>query len=492
MIDNKKQTICIIGGGISGLATAYFLEKQAQENGLPLEIVLVERAATLGGKIATHRQGDFIMEGGPESFVTRKPEAWDLCHELGIGERLVGTTGSGKNYVLHNGRSQPVPTNPIAFIKTPLLTASGKLRLLKEPFIPPRSDNGDESLGSFLRRRIGDEAVDNLAKPAIGSIYLGDVDEMSVQVSFSRFAELEREYGSLVKGMFGLMKQKRSQRKASGEPKAEKKPPFATLRGGLMELIDALADQMGGEIWLETAVTAIHHDPSQPQPYQISFNKRDPIRANAIVLAVPTFVMGNLLAQHDTAVAEFLRGVSYNPVATVNLSFNRSEINDPFDGFGVVVPESESCQLLAVEGMSNKFPHRAPDDQFVLRAFVGGKRQADLVILPDDALIKLVRQELETIFSITAKPTYSKIFRWQPANPQPEVGHLEMVTAVEKRLNQLLPNLYLTGAGMRGQGVPDCIRQANILTDKIMQQLNPTSGRFEQKLPPSVEPPGGL
>jgi len=457
-------TIAIVGGGISGLSAAYFLEKEARAAGRPLQTIVIEREPQLGGKIATAQQDGFIFEGGPESFVTRKPEAWELCQELGLQNRLVGTKNAGKNYVLRNGRPQIVPTNPIAFAASPLLSGRGKLRLLKEPFVPPRADNGDESLGSFLRRRIGDEAVDNLAKPAIGAIYLGDVDQMSVQVSFDRFAQMERENGSLVKGMFALMKQKKAERKASGQPR-EKKPPFATLRGGLMELVDALAAQIEGEIVTGTAVTALRYN----QQYELVLADGRTLTADVIILAIPTYAMAELLVEHDAHIADQLGSVIYTPVTTVNVAFNRQDVPNPFDGFGVVIPESEDSQLLAVEGVSVKFPHRAPDDQFVLRAFVGGQARAGLAALPDDELIALVLRELAVIFGIEVMPTAVHITRWQPANPQPPVGYLALIAEIEERLQTVLPHLYLTGAGMRGQGIPDCIRQSRALAEQVWQ-----------------------
>ncbi len=471
-MEKMTATYAIVGGGISGLTMAYFLEKQAREAGILIQTVLIEREQELGGKITTNRTDDFIFEGGPESFVTRKPEAWDLCHELGLSDRLVGTTGSGKNYVLHGGKPAVVPTNPISFIRSPLLSGKGKWRLLKEPWTAPRRQSADESLGRFLRRRIGDEAVDNIAAPAIGSIYLADVDKMSVQVSFDRFAQMERENGSLVKGMLALMKQKRAERKASGKPR-EKKPSFATLRGGLGEMIDALAGAIEGRILKGTAVTNIAYDSSQQVPYQLILSDGQEILAQSVILATPTFAMADLLQDHDAHSAERLRDVTYNPVTLVNMAFNRDEIAEPFDGFGVVVPDKEPSKLLAVEGVSVKFPHRAPDDQFVLRAFVGGRLYPELVDLDDEPLIQLVRREFEEIFGMTAGPTTVDIKRWQPANPQPAVGHLDMIAAIEESLRSKLPYLYLTGAGLRGQGIPDCIRQARELVDRIGKKTKP-------------------
>ncbi|MEZ4591591.1 MAG: protoporphyrinogen oxidase [Chloroflexota bacterium] len=469
---DEKIDVVIVGGGISGLAAAYYLEQEARQQGLALQTTVLEKAPQLGGKIATQRQDGFIFEGGPESFVTRKPEAWDLCQELGLGDRLVGTTRSGDNYVLHNGRPAIVPSGPGSFLSTPLLSAGGKLRLLKEPFVKPRTAASDESLGSFLRRRLGDEMVDNVVKAAIGSVYLGDVDEMSVQVSFGRFAEMERQHGSVVKGMVALMREKSAARKASGAPRPAKKPSFATLQNGLMDLIEALAEAIEGEILLDTAVTNLHHDLTFPKPYALALRNGRTLLADLVILATPTFVMADLLeGLVETAVTDQLHNIPYNPVTTVNVAFNRAEIDNPFDGFGVVVPESESSQLLAIEGMSAKFPHRAPADQFVLRAFVGGQNQPELADLPEAALIRLVRQELAQIFNITAEPTQVHVQRWLPANPQPPVGHLAMIAQIERTLAQQLPQLYLTGAGLRGQGIPDCIRQSRDLVSQIMANL---------------------
>lgn len=468
--------ITIVGGGISGLVTAYYIQQQFGEK---VAYTVVEKTAVFGGKIATTRlataqDDDFIIEGGPESFVTRKREAYDLCLELGLKDRMIGTSGSGKNYVLQNGRPEAVPMGPIPFLRTPLLSGKGKMRLLKEPFTPPRTDPSDETLGDFISRRLGREALENLVAPAVGSIYLADADALSTAVSFGRFAELEREYGSIVKGMFGSMKAKKAARKAAGEPKptkAEKLPPFMTLRSGLVEMVEGLASKLNGELLLETAVSSIKT--ADNGRYQLQLNNGQTLNSDAVVLAVPTYAMADLIAPHDNAIAEQLRAVRYNAVATVTLAFNASDVAEPFDGFGVVVPKAENIPLLACEGMSVKFSHRNPADQIVLRGFVGGKGFTDgklnesLIDLPDDELITLVRKQLENIFNISAPPTVSKIYRWQPATPQYAVGHLEMITAVEQQLATTMPNLHLTGSGTRGMGIPDCIRVAKDTVDQL-------------------------
>jgi oxygen-dependent protoporphyrinogen oxidase len=462
--------VAIIGGGISGLATAYYLERDAAEQQIPLAVTVIEKVPILGGKIATDRRDGFIIEGGPESFVTRKPWAWELCQELGLAERMVGTS-NGKNYILHDGRPEPVPMNPIAFARSPLLSTGGKLRLLKEPFVEARRDPSDETLGSFIRRRLGDEALENLVGPAVGSIYLSDADQMSVQVSFDRFAELEREHGSLVKGMFAMMRSRSGSSKSNS--KQEKPPAFATLRTGLMELVESLADHIQGDILTGTAVTEIEHNPTAASPYTLHLDNGQTLHEDIVVLALPAYNMAELLAPYDEGIAEQLRSVIYNSVTTVSLSFNESEIEAPFDGFGVVMPAKETSQLLAVEGMSVKFPHRAPEGQFVLRAFAGGKNES-LSDLPDQELLALVRSELQSIFGITATPTIHRIFRWPQANPQCGVGHLRMMDEIEQQLQELLPNLYLTGSALRGLGIPDCVRQAGDTAGQVLTQITQT------------------
>lgn len=474
MFQTEKK-IVVIGGGVSGLATAYYLEQQAKSSHVHLQCTVIESADMLGGKIATERSHGFITEGGPESFVTRKRQAWELCQELGLADRLVGTTERGKNYILHNGRPQVVPMGPVDAIRTPLLSVKGKLRVLREPFIAPRTTPADETLGDFLRRRVGAEMVDNVVAPAMGSVYLSNVNQMSTQVVFGQFADMEREHGGLVKGMLALMKQRKAERQLAeenGQPVNKAKlPAFMTLQGGLMELIETLADKIEGDILLGNAVTAVTHTSVQLEPYQLSLADGQIVGADRIVLAIPTFAMADLLEKFDTAVAQNLRAVRYNPVTIVSIAFNKSDIQTPFDGFGVVVPAREKSKLLAIEAVSNKFSHRSPADQTVLRVFVGGYRHEELSRLPDDEILSLVQTELADIFDIQAAPTFHRISRWQPANPQYGVGHLEMVTKVETQLQTHLPGLHLTGSGMRGMGIPDCVRQARQTAEQIVEQI---------------------
>ncbi len=463
-------TVAVVGGGISGLATAFYLTQRAQATQAPLRCAVYEGDARLGGKIITERVDGVVIEGGPESFVTRKPWALALCRELGLGDRLLGADDAGRNYVLHDGQPVRVPTSPQGFLATPLLTLKGKLRAARELTLSSGQTDSDESLGHFVRRRFGDEVLEQLVAPAVGSIYLSDVDQLSTRVSFERFLKLEQTQGSVLKGMMTM--QRTMRRQAAQQPPAPKPPPFVTIPDGLTELVDALAsrlDDMGCEV--RTGMRVHRLDRTEGGSYELTFDSGTTCQAHAIVLAVPAFAMADLIAPYTANAAEQLRDVRYINVATITLVYSRAAVGKPFDGFGVVVPESERSPLLACEVVSNKWPGRTSPDQEVMRAFVGGHNKEAIVAQSDDELIDLAHRELARIFGIGEKPTISRVYRWQPGNPQYPVGHLDALTQVEATLRAKLPNVFLTGAGMRGLGIPDCVRQAQETATQVLDAI---------------------
>ena len=492
------QHVVLIGGGISGLSTAYYLLKQARAEGRPLHCTLLESAAQLGGKIKTVRvttQDDaaaqsLVVEAGPESFVTRKPWAYELCRELGLADRLLAADDAGRNYVLHHGVPTQVPTKPQGFLKTPLLSWAGKLRAARELRMPARAVADDEALGDFVQRHFGREVLENLVAPAVGSIYLSDVNQLSTQVSFERFLKLEQTTGSVLKGMMAAQKAAKQAAKAATTPRP-KLPPFVTLPNGLGEWVDALAArlrEMGGTLRTNAAVSQLNQEGSGR--WQIELQSGEMISADAVVLAVPAFAMADLIAPHDARSAAYLRGVRYISVATVTLGFPRAAIGKPFEGFGVVVPEREDSPLLACEVMSNKWPARQhasaqSNDVVLFRAFLGGHRNEAQVAQSDAVLIEHAKTALARIFEIQGEPVAQRVFRWQPGNPQYPVGHLQALAEIETNLAQTMPNVFLTGAAMRGLGLPDCVRQAR---ETAAQVLAATSLRPSQ--PVAVEREG--
>ncbi len=467
--------IIIIGGGISGLATAYYLQQQAQAKNLSLTYTLIEKQPTFGGKIITDTADGFVIEGGPDSFISQKPWARQLCQELGLQERLIGTNDEQrKTFILHKNRLQAlpdgvmliIPTRFMPFALSPLISPWGKLRMGLDLFIPSKSDDEDESLADFIRRRLGNEALEKIAEPLMAGIYVADPTTLSLQSTFPRFRQIEKKYGSLIKGML-------AQQKATSKSTQPKLPLFMTLRGGLTELVTTLVSKLKGELLTNQTVTRLEYEPTASQPYQVQLANGQIYRANAVILATPAFVAADLLKPHHPALAEKLKNIRYLSTATVSLAFNKAEISHPLNGFGFVIPKKEDTRLMACTWVSTKFSHRAPTDQILLRVFIGGYSHEDLVDLPDDELLSVVKEELKKIMGITARPTRQRLYRWPNGNAQYDVGHLERVAEIASLVQETFPQLYLTGSAFLGVGLPDCIYQGQQTAEKVSQDFGP-------------------
>lgn len=464
--------IVIVGGGIAGLATAYSLQKEAAAHELDLALTLVERDTRLGGKVVTDTPGGFVIEGGPDSFITQKPWALELCRELGLEERLVGTNdGPRTTYVLRGGklRKMPdgmmmiIPTRFMPFVTSGLISWRGKLRMGLDLLIPPRRDDADESLAHFIRRRLGEEALDVLAEPLMAGIHVSDAETLSLQAAFPRFIDTERRYGSLTRGMVAARRASAAQAK---DHPADKITAFMTLQRGLQEIIGALEQAIHADVRLSTGVTGLAIDPDGT--YHLTLSDGARLEADAAVLATPAYVSAELLRDAAPEIAAKLDTIRYVSTATISLGYDASAFEHPLNGFGFVVPRSEPTRLLACTWTSTKFPQRAAPGTVLLRAFVGGPRREDLTMLDDGALVRLVREELETIMGVHAAPTVARVFRWHRANPQYEVGHLDRVSEIEALCP---PGLYLTGSAYRGVGIPDCIRQGQDTASSAAQHL---------------------
>ncbi len=469
--DNGQGTnhVIIIGGGIAGLATAYYLQQQPD----PPTYTLIERAPRLGGKIVTNTADGFVIEGGPDSFISQKPWAYQLCRELGLEDRLVGTNDARrKTYVVHKGGLKPlpdgvmliVPTKLTPFALSPLISPLGKLRMGLDLFIPPKKDDSDESLADFITRRLGREALDKIAEPLMAGIYVADPFRLSLKSAFPRFIAMEQKYGSLIKGMLAHKKARAAQKNGARKPKL---PLFMTLRGGLTELVDALTAQLSGEILTGQAVTGIEYAPADSAPWQARLAKGQTRRARAVIMAIPAPAAAELLAPHSPHLAQKLRQIRYLSTATVTLAFKRNEFGHPLDGFGFVVPKSENRRLMACTWLTTKFNHRAPEDHVLLRVFVGGYKNEELTDLADEELLNLVQEELRDLMGVRTQPTRVEIYRWPKGNAQYDVGHLERVAEIEELAQETLPGLYFTGSAFRGVGLPDCIRQGKETAERL-------------------------
>jgi len=475
---NDTPHIVIIGGGIAGLATAYYLQQQAQAHNLPLTYTLVERDSSFGGKIATNTDDGFVIEGGPDSFITQKPWGYQLCKELGLGDRLIGTNDERrKTFIVHKNRLRAlpdgvmliIPTRFMPFALSPLISPWGKLRMGMDLFIPPKMDNSDESLADFITRRLGHEALDKIAEPLMAGIYVADPEHLSIQSTFPRFITMEQKYGSLIKGMLAQMKARKTSN--NGTAPRPKLPLFMTLRGGLMELVDTLVGKLTGNLITGQSVTRIDFQSDDLTPYQVQLDNGQTLNATHIIMATPAYTAANLLQPHSSDLAKKLKSIRYISTATVSLVFKRDEVDHPLDGFGFVVPKSEACRLMACTWVSTKFNHRAPDDRALLRVFVGGYKRQELVDLPDDELLELVKTELHRTMGITARPTRHEIYRWPNGNAQYDVGHLDRVAKIEALAADVLPGLYFTGSAFRGVGIPDCIHQGQQIAEQVVKSL---------------------
>ncbi len=464
--------ITIIGGGIAGLATAYYLQEKSKIQGKSIQYTLLERDDRWGGKIATATVEGFLIEGGPDLLLTQKPAGIQLCKDLGLGNRLIPTNNDRqRTFLVQKGKLVPfpsdfslVPTRFWPFATTKLFSWPGKIRMGLDFFIPARKQNGDESLASFIRRRFGQEAVDKIGGPMLAGIHSADPEQLSLQSTFPMFAAMEKQHGSLIKAMKEARK-KRPPTPPGGTPPAM----FNSLIGGLGEIVDAITERLSGDLRNNVDVSAIQKNNNG---FEIIVNGQ-PLQTDAVVLATPAYAAGHLIAQFAPELAQKLNAIRYVSTATISLGYRKTDVETQhnFEGFGFLVPKPEGRRISGCTWVSTKLNHRAPEDGVLVRTFVGGTGQEDLVDLGDDELVSLSREELSDLMGLNAKPQFARIFRWHKGRPQYDVGHLDRVAEMEKLAVQI-GALYLTGSAYRGSGVPDCVRQAIETVDKILASIN--------------------
>ncbi|MGP8260171.1 MAG: protoporphyrinogen oxidase [Acidobacteriaceae bacterium] len=443
----------IVGGGISGLATAFALKERGST-----DWTLIECSPRWGGKITSAHRDGFTIEGGPDSFITTKSAAMELCKRLGLEDQLTGSNSgkSARTYIWSGGRLHPMPegmmlmapTMVLPFLGSRLISWQGKLRMGMEIFVPRARGDQDESLAGFVRRRLGNELLNKIAGPLMGGIYAADPERMSLKSTFPIFLEMEKKHGSLVRGM---MKRSRPH-PAHG---AKRPPMFMSLRGGLQQLSDALVANLP-ETNLRAGCCALSVS-RYAERYRIDLSDGSSLLADDVVFATPSFVTADLLQELDPALATRLRAIRYVSTATVSLGFRRSEVAHPLQGAGFIVPQSEGRRITACSWSSVKFQHRAPEGSVLLRVFIGGALAEELAEQDEDALVKLAREELQVVLGIDANPVVAKAYRWHKANPQYDIGHEELIAEIEQSLSRL-PGLHLAGAAYHGPGIPDCIQ----------------------------------
>ena len=455
--------VVVIGGGISGLAAA----NRLIELHPGLDLTLIEASGRLGGTLLTEERDGFLLERGPDSFISEKPEAVALARRLGLESRLIETNANyRRSFIVRNGRLRPVPegfqllapSRIWPFLTTDIFSLTGKARMAADLFLPRRTANGssDESLSSFVRRRLGREALERMAQPMVGGIYTADPETLSLRATLPRFLDMERDHRSLI---LAMMRKGRAEKGTSGA----RYSLFLSFDRGMEVLVRALGKC---DVRLNTRVVAIERE----RGFKLKTHAEETIHADAICLAVPASVAAQLLSNTNHTLASQLNRINYASTATINLAYRRDAIQHPLDGFGFVVPYVEKRSLIACTFSSVKFPGRAPENHVLLRAFVGGALQPDMFALNESEMLDRVEKDLRELLAIKSEPLFAEVSKWENSMPQYEVGHLDRVAAIENELAQS-PNLQLAGNAYRGAGIPDCIRSGETAAEKLISFL---------------------
>ena len=457
------KKVIIIGGGIAGLAAAYRIQEAINQNA-QVSCTVLEGSDRLGGKIHTIRRDGFILERGPDSFISQKPAVVELCKKLGIDSHLMGTkTDHPKTFVYLNnkmitipdGLSLMVPTKFMPFITTRLFSWPGKIRMGMDLFLPRRRGNSDESLASFVRRRLGNEALERMAQPLMSGIYASDPETMSLGASFPMFQQVEKKYRSLV---LGMLAQKRKRPTTPNPGKISSYKPFSfflTMKNGLSEIVETLVEQCPNILFRTKAQVDILRKTGNS--WRIWLQTGEELEADAVILSTPANLTARLIEDWAPSIAARLDQIPYVSTAAVALGFDRKTFAHPLRGFGFVVPHIEKRKITACTWVSSKFSGRAPDDRVLLRAFVGGAVNEHLAEQDVETIKSQVRQELREIMGVTEEPLFCEVFQYKKGNVQYQVHHPQLISEIEKELIDF-KGLYLAGSAYKGIGIPDCVK----------------------------------
>lgn len=459
------KRIAVIGGGISGLAAAFYLNKMIKEQQLPLEVVLIEASDRLGGKIKTAYNGDFVIEQGPDSFLARKKSAAQLVKDVGLEEQLVRNR-TGQAYVLNDDRLYEIPKGtamgiPISLeaLSTDLFSPIAKFRSAFDLVLPRSERSGDQSVGNFFKRRLGKETVERLIEPLLSGIYAGDLDKLSLMATFPQFYQMEQKRRSLMIGM----------RKSRGKPKRsagdKTEGQFLTLTNGLQSLVNAVEARLPkGVVRKNCPVSRIEKDGSG---YLISLENGETLEAASVISAVPHEVSQSLLP--DLPFLRSLGGAEPTTVATIAMVFSEDQVKLDRDGTGFVVSRTAGFNITACTWTHKKWPHTTPEGKVLLRCYVGKPGDQEIVDQSDDDLTDIVLDDLKRVTDIDGDPELVQIGRWHRAMPQYVVGHPQWLENLEQQSAIHLPGVFFAGASYKGVGLPDCIDQGKKAAQDALQ-----------------------
>jgi oxygen-dependent protoporphyrinogen oxidase len=443
--------IVVIGGGLSGLVAAYTLHRAGRA------VVVLEAAHRAGGVIGTVERDGVLIERGPNTAMDLSDAVAPLLEQLGIAaERVNASDVAARRYLVHHGRLQALPSSLGGFIATPLFSARGKLRLMREPWAPPAPAGGDESVAEFVRRRLGSEALDVGVEPFVSGIYAGDPEALSLAATFPRLQALEAR-GGLVRGAIAMARERRR----SGATR--RKPVSFSFRRGLQTLTDALAAALPT---LHCARPAVRLE-RDAAGFRVHDAKGASVTARELVLALPVHATAALVAPLVPAAAAALEGVDSASLAVVATVHRRADVAHPLDGFGFLVPRREPVRVLGTLFSSSMFSGRVPEGRVLLTSFLGGRRHAADATLPEGDLLALVARDHAALLSVRAAPLDAEIVRWPRALPQPDRGHGERLAALAAA-EQALPGLIVGGSFRSGVSISDCIDGGVALAARVL------------------------
>ncbi len=459
-MSGKKLSAVVIGGGLSGLAAGWLLQDEAGKAGLSLQVTVLEARSETGGKIGTLRREGFACETGPNGFLDSKPATLDLVKRMGIRDLVLRSNDAArKRFIFSRGELKQLPENPVAFLKSDLISWPGKLRIAQEFLVPQKKKQGeDETLADFVRRRLGPEALEKLIDPMASGIFAGDPENMSLSACFGKVEALEERYGGLLRGMLAM----KAEAKARGKQGPDSAGPGGVLfsfREGMGQLIAELTARLTVEREAEV-VELQRRDQGGRVIHEAVWErggKRQSLAADLLVLAIPAYDAARLLQGFDPGIASTMRTIPYASMAVVHLGYPASALPRPLDGFGFLIPHSEGRRILGSLWSSSIFAHRAPSGHVLLTNMMGGAQDPQMRYLSEQELTAIAREELRVTMGLDAEPEFSSVFSWEKAIPQYTFGHLGRVATIERRLSSDHPGVLLTGNAFRGIGINDCV-----------------------------------
>lgn len=455
------KRIAIVGGGISGLSAAYLLVSGNPD----LEVTVFEADDRPGGKIWSEHVDGFLCEKGPNGFLDNKPKTLELCKGLGI-DPVRSNENSKKRFIFSGGKLKALPESPISFIKSDLLSWGGKLRLLLELNAP--KGPADETVADFITRRLGSEALEKLIDPMCSGIYAGDPSRMSIKSCFPRIKELEQEYGSLIKAMMKIRKQRKTQSK-SPEGSRLSAAPGGTLTSfydGAQTITDTLASRLGKHLKIGVSV----HGISKNNGSYLLYTSQDTFKADIVVIASPAYASAEILKDFDDELSKVLLDIPYPHVSVVCFGYRKEQVKHALNGFGFLIPHIENCNILGTLWDSSIFPNRASEGHVLLRTMIGGAQSPEIETYDNNELMNAVFDELRPILGLKSDPELVRIYRWDKAIPQYFLGHGKILETIDERLKNY-PGLYLTGNAYRGIGINDCIENSYRIADEILAKI---------------------